>query len=198
VLCNLTLQSLMLKLQHYILQKDENLKKLENLKQQKTYHCTRLWLIVCWCGRCMVIFISLSFLHSFKGLLVCSFLFMVLQLVENKTSESRNGICQYPFPFVHSCNMTLTVSQVSGWHHYLKPKEQMAHTVSDSLYFLLRSNEFCISGYYREAGGHTQSAWSELDIFFLYDQIYKTLHTRCFVMCKTVTNIVLLFHRCHR
>jgi len=146
----------------------------------------------------MVIFISLSFLHSFKGLLVCSFLFMVLQLVENKTSESRNGICQYPFPFVHSCNMTLTVSQVSGWHHYLKPKEQMAHTVSDSLYFLLRSNEFCISGYYREAGGHTQSAWSELDIFFLYDQIYKTLHTRCFVMCKTVTNIVLLFHRCHR
>ncbi|XP_039531043.1 uncharacterized protein tmem176l.3a [Pimephales promelas] len=33
------------------------------------------------------------------------------KLVENKTSESRNGICQYPFPFVHSCNMTLTVSQ---------------------------------------------------------------------------------------
>jgi len=54
------------------------------------------------------------FIFGFKGLLVCSFLFMVLQLVENKTSESRNGICQYPFPFVHSCNMTLTVSQVSG------------------------------------------------------------------------------------
>ncbi|XP_056100587.1 uncharacterized protein tmem176l.3a [Rhinichthys klamathensis goyatoka] len=33
------------------------------------------------------------------------------KLVENKTSESRSGICQYPFPFVHSCNMTLTVSQ---------------------------------------------------------------------------------------
>ncbi|XP_077077696.1 uncharacterized protein tmem176l.3a [Siphateles boraxobius] len=33
------------------------------------------------------------------------------KLVENKTSETKSGICRYPFPFVHSCNMTLTVSQ---------------------------------------------------------------------------------------
>ncbi|CAM4704652.1 unnamed protein product [Leuciscus chuanchicus] len=44
------------------------------------------------------------------------------KLVENKTSETRSGLCPYPFPFVHSCNMTRTVSQD------IKEKLAVTHT----------------------------------------------------------------------
>ncbi|KAK7146831.1 hypothetical protein R3I94_009617 [Phoxinus phoxinus] len=44
------------------------------------------------------------------------------KLVEKKTSETRSGLCQYPFPLVHSCNMSLTVSQD------IKEKLAVAHT----------------------------------------------------------------------
>lgn len=48
-----------------------------------------------------------------------------------------------------------------GRHHHLKPKEQMACSLSDSEFSVLRSGVFCIWGYERKADRHPESYWGE-------------------------------------
>jgi len=52
-----------------------------------------------------------------------------------------------------------------GHHRLLKPKEQMARTVSDPETSVLQFSVFCISEYERKADEHPHSSRGELNIF---------------------------------